>query len=562
MSAGAPPADAAALLRQAWSALQRGQPAQARRDCESALRQVPRSFDGWRLLAVATRALGDHAACRGALSRAHALRPDDGGTALDLGSLLLGNGEAGAALPLLRTAKTALPDDPSAAFRYATAAFVVGDFDAAADGFAEAARRKPQWPEAWNNLAAAHGKRQDYPAAIAAARNALRLAPGSAPAHHALAALQSNLFDRDALSEGLRAAERALQLDPQQAETHRIAAILARKLGQADRAEQHARRALQLAPADPGTIDTLGEQLLLNHKPGDAVAVYRAAADRGIATPALRRQHGIALLHHGQPGPARDRLLDLLDRHPDDQRAIAHLGVAESAAGAPQAAAERLGLHRHVHAIDLPTPAGFDRADRFHAALADDIRRHSRQRWQPAGLAARQAWLSGDLLADRTPAILGFEQALRAAIDTFIGECRARRAAGGADRDLFLRNVPPDSYRLHVWSTVAAQSGYIDTHIHEESWLSGAYYVQLPPALGGGNGDDDSDGGSGDCAGWIEFGRPFAGLPAGPAHAVRRVRPQVGTLLLFPSYLFHRTLPYSGEGERISISFDLAAEPT
>jgi len=30
-------------------------------------------------------------------------------------------------------------------------------------------------------------------------------------------------------------------------------------------------------------------------------------------------------------------------------------------------------------------------------------------------------------------------------------------------------------------------------------------------------------------------------------------------LLLFPSYLFHRTLPYAGSGERISISFDLAA---
>ena len=30
-------------------------------------------------------------------------------------------------------------------------------------------------------------------------------------------------------------------------------------------------------------------------------------------------------------------------------------------------------------------------------------------------------------------------------------------------------------------------------------------------------------------------------------------------LLLFPSYVFHRTLPFDGAGERISISFDLAA---
>jgi hypothetical protein len=44
-----------------------------------------------------------------------------------------------------------------------------------------------------------------------------------------------------------------------------------------------------------------------------------------------------------------------------------------------------------------------------------------------------------------------------------------------------------------------------------------------------------------------------------PETLLQRVCPQAGTLLLFPSYLFHRTLPYAGSGERISISFDLAA---
>ena len=115
--------------------------------------------------------------------------------------------------------------------------------------------------------------------------------------------------------------------------------------------------------------------------------------------------------------------------------------------------------------------------------------------------------------------------------------------------DVFLDNIPA-RYTIHVWATQAAQSGYIDTHIHEESWLSGAYYVEVPPAI---RADDATH------AGWIEFGRPHAGLPPWPEQALRHVWPQAGTLLLFPSFLFHRTLPYAGEGERISISFDLAA---
>ncbi|BDU14999.1 tetratricopeptide repeat protein [Lysobacter auxotrophicus] len=542
-------ADVVPLLRRAWAALRQGQPAPARADCEAALQRAPESFDAWRLYAMALQALGDARASRDALQRALSLRPDDGATALDLGTLQLGAGEIDAALASLSIAMQRLPQEPRAAFRYATAAFHAGDYATAADAFEAAARLKPDWTEAWNNLAAAHGKRQEYAAAIAAARNALQLAPNDASAHQSLAALQSNLFDRQSLQEGLQHALRALQLDPALAEAHRNAAILSRKLSDPTGAEAHARRALELAPRDIDVIDTLGEQLQLNRNTRDAVNVYAQALAMGVTSPTLHRQHGIALLHDGQLDAARDELQDALRHVPDDQRTIAHLGVVEAQHDAARAA-QWLGLHRHVHVVELPTPEGFADARAFHDALADDIRRHSQQRWEPAGLAARNAYLSGDLLADHTAAITGFEQRLREAIDAFLVD--SRNARGGADAlagDVFLRNVPT-RYRVHVWATQAAERGFIDTHIHEDSWLSGAYYVELPPAIR----DDDAT-----HAGWIEFGRPFASLPQPPEGALRRLCPKVGTLLLFPSYLFHRTLPYAGSGERISISFDLAA---
>ena len=538
---GAPPG-AATLLREAWAALQRRQPAAAREAARAATVQAPAVFDGWRLLAAAEQGLGRTDACIDALRRAHALRPDDAATALDLGTVCLQAGDAQAARPLLLQAMQALPD-PRAAFRYGTACYALDDTAQAARGFAAASERAPDWAEAWNNLAAALGRRQDYPAAIAAARNAVRLQPQAAQAHHALAALQSNLFDAASLREGLESVQRALALDPAFADAHRIAAVLHRKLGDHPRAERHAREALRLAPQDPAAVDILGEQLLINDRPAEAAATYAAALARGVDAPALRRQHGIALLQDGRPGPARDALGDALRAAPDDQRAIAHLGVATTAEDGAEAAAGLLGLHRHVHRVALPVPDGFADADAFHRALADDIRDHSRQRWEPAGLAARNAYLSGDLLADRSAAIVGFERRLRAAIDAFIAGCRHD------PDDPFLRNVPRD-YVLHVWATRAAQAGYIDTHIHEESWLSGAYYVTLPDAVG----PDDPD-----RAGWIEFGRPYAQLPAAADTALRLECPRVGDLLLFPSYLFHRTLPYRGAGERISISFDLAA---
>jgi hypothetical protein len=268
-----------------------------------------------------------------------------------------------------------------------------------------------------------------------------------------------------------------------------------------------ARRAYELAPGDPDTIETLGDQLMLNGRAGMAAVLYAAARQAGVDTPSVIRQHGIALLQQGQADAAHAALAEALARRPDDQRAIAHLGLALASAGQVEAAIDFVGLQRHVHAIELPVPAGFAGADAFHAALAADIRRHSQQRWEPAGLAARNAYLSGDLLADRTAAIVGFEQRLREAIDAFLHRCRAQRAAGASDS--FLAGIP-QAYRIHVWATQAAQSGYIDTHIHEDSWLSGAYYVELPPAIAA---DDATH------AGWIEFGRPYASLPPWPEHA-------------------------------------------
>jgi hypothetical protein len=37
------------------------------------------------------------------------------------------------------------------------------------------------------------------------------------------------------------------------------------------------------------------------------------------------------------------------------------------------------------------------------------------------------------------------------------------------------------------------------------------------------------------------------------------MRPEAGKLIFFPSYTYHRTLPFSGTGKRISIAFDLMA---
>jgi hypothetical protein len=64
--------------------------------------------------------------------------------------------------------------------------------------------------------------------------------------------------------------------------------------------------------------------------------------------------------------------------------------------------------------------------------------------------------------------------------------------------------------------------------------------------------------GEGD-AGYLHFGVPPSEL--GIALPPRRVvKPEVGVLSLFPSYMWHGTVPFRSEQPRITVAFDLVPQ--
>ena len=89
--------------------------------------------------------------------------------------------------------------------------------------------------------------------------------------------------------------------------------------------------------------------------------------------------------------------------------------------------------------------------------------------------------------------------------------------------------------------------GYQTPHIHPQAWVSGVYYASVPADIAAGA----------DQAGWIEFGEPLADYRFTAKPELRLIRPEEGLMLLFPSYFYHRTLPFSAGGTRVSIAFDV-----
>ncbi len=106
----------------------------------------------------------------------------------------------------------------------------------------------------------------------------------------------------------------------------------------------------------------------------------------------------------------------------------------------------------------------------------------------------------------------------------------------------------PRTYRLDMWGTLLSEGGHQHSHIHVGGWMSGVYYVALPPSMGGGEKAND---------GWIEFGHPPPDFNAEFEPQTLVYEPREGDALFFPSYVFHRTVPFTGDVQRISLAFDV-----
>ena len=96
------------------------------------------------------------------------------------------------------------------------------------------------------------------------------------------------------------------------------------------------------------------------------------------------------------------------------------------------------------------------------------------------------------------------------------------------------------------WSVLLRSQGFHVSHTHPKGWISSAFYVSLPSHEQRGTRP----------AGWIRFGTPPSelGLDLPP---YEQIEPKPGRLVLFPSTLWHGTVPFN-EGERLTVAFDVA----
>jgi uncharacterized protein (TIGR02466 family) len=148
----------------------------------------------------------------------------------------------------------------------------------------------------------------------------------------------------------------------------------------------------------------------------------------------------------------------------------------------------------------------------------------------------------GPLFSRIDPVIRKLRQAIVTAVERHVAQLPA------ADpRHPTLRHPRDRKIRFSgSWSVRLRSGGRHANHVHPQGWISSALYVALPPKAPG----EPED------AGWLALGKPDELLEVELA-PWRKIEPKVGHLALFPSCMWHGTIPFN-DGERLTVAFDVA----
>jgi tetratricopeptide (TPR) repeat protein len=285
----------------------------------------------------------------------------------------------------------------------------------------------------------------------------------------------------------------------------------------------------------------LGHAARQSGRLGEAVGSYQRAIQ--INPDHKEAYYGLAsaLLSQGDLAATMDACGKCLQLDPLCQHALAYQSIAQYGLNKKEDAKRLTDFTTMIRKAQISTPSAFDDAVSFNEALVADIRAHPSLKWEPYDRVTRGGSVTRDLLESPTPRIVYLEQALRGAINEFTESLPA-----DASHPFF--GTVPEAYSLTLIASVLKAGGRHPSHIHEGAWLSGVYYAKVPSVVS----EHDKD-----HAGWLEFGRPDCDAPVDCELQVGAVAPEAGTLVMFPSYFFHHTIPYQGIGERIGVAFDV-----
>jgi len=240
---------------------------------------------------------------------------------------------------------------------------------------------------------------------------------------------------------------------------------------------------------------------------------------------------------------AQEWLDELMSRYPECQLNWAYQSLIWRLTG-DQRYSWLMDYQQFVRLYKLQTPTGYSNLDDFLTSLESTLNSLHQMTHAPLEQTLRHGTqTSARLLHNSLPDCMALKSELSKIVKQYIGELPD-------DLSHPLLSRKSEAFEFSgSWSVKLKSGGFHVNHVHPQGWISSSCYVSIPQGMQ--DGTDQREG-------QIKFGE--SPLNLGDRECIEKiVKPEAGLVVLFPSYCWHGTIPFSGNDQdyRMTAPFDV-----
>ena len=407
----------------------------------------------------------------------------------------------------------------------------LGRLEEAETSYIKAIDSKPDYAEAHSNLGVTLQELGRLKEAETSYVKAIDIKPDYAEAHSNLGV---TLQELGRLEEAEKSHKKALLIKPSNAEAYSNLAITLQDLGRIDEAEQGYSKAIAINPNYAPAHYNLGAMLQELGRFEEAKASQAKAIS---LKPDFIKAH-IKMLSCLYLMDKKSLFFDELDYLIKEDISNSVIGSL-TCRSALKYGEERPNIFcneplKHALLVDLKSRYNFEETfvNNAKSILNENKRSNKRQ-----ALLSNGYQTSGNLFDFESKLTDQIQKAIRLEIERY-------RINFEGSEEGFIRKWPT-AYSLYGWLISMKSGGELLPHIHENGWLSGSIYINVPP-----NSKNDS----GKLV--VALGKDSDATNS-RQNSKKVIDVVTGTMALFPASLMHHTIPFESDEERIVLAFDV-----
>ena len=504
---------------------EQGDPEAAIHNYQNALKIKPDYAEAYYNIGNIEKEKGDLGDAIGSFKHALKIKFEYPEAFLNMGMALQGKGDLDAAIDSYKQALKIKPDYAYAYNNMGNALKDKGDLDAAIDSYKQALKIKPDYAEAHHNIGNIMLREDHVDEAIESFTKAININPDFAESYNNIGAAMKEKGD---LHEAAISCRRAISINPHFEEAYNNLGLIFHQLGELEQAEVHFKQAIATNPNFDDAYHNLGQMLF-------EASQYQKAADYLKFSSSNASKHYLLKCLYRQN--KKDHFYDQLDYfiskcevHP----IIGSLGCRSLL---------RYGIERpnlfcknplnYVLKTNLISQYDFER---LFVNTVKTIINENRIPNKLQGLLTNGYQSAGNLFTLEPNLMIDIKKVIELEVRKYIDKFKDSKEG-------LITNWPTD-YSLKGWLIRMSSGGNLRPHMHENGWISGSIYINVP---------SKSKIESGNLVVCIDDEKNES---CGEENR-KSIDVVTGSLCLFPASLLHYTIPFESEEDRIVLAFDV-----